>query len=152
MMTTLPDAVNFFKALGEPIRLRLACLLAAENGQELCNCECVDALEETQPNVSRHLKILTQAGLVHERRDGRWIYYRITTDATAMASLLPIIADLNDPLVHVDLRRLRERLAVRQEGKCVLGVQKRHLLSGSSSQGAVEGAGQRTNTRGKERP
>ena len=132
---TLPHAVTCFKALGEPIRLRLVCLLAAANDQELCNCECVDALEEPQPNVSRHLKILTQAGLIQERRDGRWSYYRVTTHAPAAVPLMSIIAGLNDPLVQADRRRLRERLALRQEGKCVLGVQKRHLLSGAVSEG-----------------
>ncbi len=131
----LPYAVTFFKALAEPIRLRLVCLLAAADGQELCNCECVDALEEPQPNVSRHLKILTQAGLIQERREGRWSYYRVTTDAPAMAPLLSILVGLNDPLVQADRRQLRERLALRQEGKCVLGVQKRHLLSGTMAEG-----------------
>jgi ArsR family transcriptional regulator, arsenate/arsenite/antimonite-responsive transcriptional repressor len=127
----LPHAVTFFKALGEPIRLRMVCLLAAAVGQELCNCECVDALEEPQPNVSRHLKILTQAGLIQERREGRWSYYSVTTDAPVVAPLLSILAGLNDPLVQADRSRLHQRLALRQEGKCVLGVQKRHLLSGS---------------------
>jgi ArsR family transcriptional regulator, arsenate/arsenite/antimonite-responsive transcriptional repressor len=131
----LPDAVNAFKALGEPLRLRLVCLLAAAEGQELCNCECVDALEEPQPNVSRHLKILALAGLIEERREGRWIYYRVAANAPAVVPLLSALAGLNDPLLHADLRRLRERLALRQEGKCVLGVQKRHLLSGTVSEG-----------------
>ena len=104
---------------------------AKDNG--LCNCECVDALEEPQPNVSRHLKILTQAGLLQERREGRWVYYSLTTDEPAVVALAAVVASLKDPLLREDMRRLRERLAIRQEGKCVLGVQKRHLLSGSAS-------------------
>ena len=63
------------------------------------------------------------------------MYYRVAPNAPAMAPLLSVLAGLNDPLVQADLRRLRERLALRQEGKCVLGVQKRHLLSGTVSEG-----------------
>lgn len=129
----MTDAAALFKALGEPIRLRLVHLLTVAKGKELCNCEFVDALEEPQPNVSRHLKILTQAGLLQERRDGRWIYYDLTTDEPAVATLTAVVASLKDPLLQEDVRRLRERLAIRQGGKCVLGVQKTHLLSGSAS-------------------
>ena len=131
MKTT--DAAELFKALGEPIRLRLVYLLVAAKGKELCNCEFVDALEEPQPNISRHLKILAQAGLVHERRDGRWTYYGLATDEPAVAALTPVVADIKDPPLQEDVRRLRERLAIRQAGKCVLGVQKTHLLSGAPS-------------------
>jgi ArsR family transcriptional regulator len=128
----LTNASEYFKALGEPIRLRLVHLLVATPGIELCNCEFVDALEAPQTNVSRHLKILTQAGLIHARHDGRWVYYRCATDEPTMAPLIAVLAGLQDPLVQEDLRRLRQRLTLRQEGKCVLGVQKRHLLSGSA--------------------
>jgi ArsR family transcriptional regulator len=133
MNMKMTDAAELFKALGEPIRLRLAHLLVAAKGQELCNCEFVDALEEPQSNISRHLKILAQAGLVHERRDGRWIYYGLAADEPAVAALAPVIASFKDSALQDDWRRLRERLAIRQAGKCVLGVQKTHLLSGSAS-------------------
>jgi len=129
----ITNIVALFKALGEPVRLRLVHLLVAAKGKELCNCEFVDALEEPQPNVSRHLKILTQAGLVHERRHGRWIYYNLATDEPTAAAVTMVVASLKDSLLQEDVRRLRERLAIRQGGKCVLGVQKKHLLSGSVS-------------------
>lgn len=128
----MTDSADLFKALGEPVRLRLVHLLTTAKGKELCNCEFVDALEEPQPNVSRHLKILAQAGLVQERRDGRWIYYGLATDEPTVAAVTVVVASLKDPLLQEDVRRLRERLAIRQEGKCVLGVQKTRLLSGSA--------------------
>jgi ArsR family transcriptional regulator, arsenate/arsenite/antimonite-responsive transcriptional repressor len=134
----LTQATAYFKALGEPMRLRLMHLLVATHGLELCNCELVDALEEPQPNISRHLKILSQAGLIHERHDGRWVYYRCATEAPAVATLTTVCATLHDPVAQDDLRRLHQRLTLRQEGKCVLGVQKRHLLSGLTlSEGGV---------------
>ena len=70
------DVADLFAALGDRIRLRLACcLLAVPTGA--CVCELVDALDVSQPNISRHLKVLKAAGLVDERREGRWIYYRL---------------------------------------------------------------------------
>jgi hypothetical protein len=50
-----------------------------------------------------------------------------------MAPLIAVLAELQDSLAQEDLRRLRQRLTLRQEEKCVLGVQKRHLLSGLAS-------------------
>ena len=52
--------------------------------------------------------------------------------------LTTVFATLHDPLAQEDLRRLRQRLTLRQEGKCVLGVQKRHLLSGLTLWEGVE--------------
>jgi ArsR family transcriptional regulator, arsenate/arsenite/antimonite-responsive transcriptional repressor len=128
----LTQATAYFKALGDPIRLRLVHLLVATRDIELCNCEFVDALQEPQPNISRHLKILTQAGLINERHEGRWVYYRCATDEPAGTLLTGVLTELQDSQAQDDVRRLRQRLTLRQEGKCVLGVQQRHLLSGSA--------------------
>ncbi|MDD2587198.1 MAG: metalloregulator ArsR/SmtB family transcription factor [Syntrophomonadaceae bacterium] len=59
---------TFFKALGEPTRLRIVRMLAE---QELCVCELEEILQASQPRISQHLKILKQAGLVSERREGQ---------------------------------------------------------------------------------
>src|SRR5512139_3495016 len=63
-----------FQALSEPPRLRIMALLCRA-GRELCVCEFVDALEEPQYSISRSLKILHEAGLVIERREGKWVHY-----------------------------------------------------------------------------
>ncbi len=114
------DAHDVFAALGERVRLRLACcLLAAPDG--LCVCELVDALGVSQPNVSRHLKLLKAAGLVAERREGRWMYYR-PREHPLLAGLRPCLQTVcccED--VQEDLRRLRARLKLRRGGKCVVG-------------------------------
>lgn len=59
---------NFFKALGEPTRLKIVRMLAE---QELCVCELEEVLQMSQPRISQHLKILKQVGLVSERREGQ---------------------------------------------------------------------------------
>ena len=117
------------KALGDPLRLRAARLLADRNERELCNCEFVDALEESQPNVSRCLKALSAAGLVTERREGKWVYYRLAADHAVVVGLREVLACLKDEVYRADDRRLRDRLRLRRKGRCVLGVQKTHLLS-----------------------
>jgi len=78
MITTLTTTVidRAFAALGDSVRLRIGCcLLMAPDG--LCVCELVDVLGEPQPNVSRQLKLLKEAGLVTQRREGRWAYYAL---------------------------------------------------------------------------
>lgn len=75
----LSQMVRIHKALSEPNRLKLLKLLLEH---ELCVCEMVEVLNISQPLVSQHLKILKTAGLVTERRDGKWVYYR--TDETAL--------------------------------------------------------------------
>ena len=65
---------RLFKALGDETRLRIIALLS--HG-ELCVCHIQDALELPQPNVSRQLAILRAAGLVEDRRNGSWVYYRL---------------------------------------------------------------------------
>jgi|SRR5215467_4433212 len=122
MNLALEQSKDLFDALGDRFRLRLACcLLTAKDG--LCVCELVDALEVSQPNASRHLKLMKAAGLVEEDRDGRWVYYRLKdTEHSFFKNIRCCIetvcccADIQD-----DLRRLRARLKLRRNGKCVVG-------------------------------
>jgi ArsR family transcriptional regulator, arsenate/arsenite/antimonite-responsive transcriptional repressor len=65
---------RLFKALGDDTRLRIVALLC--HG-ELCVCHLQAALDLTQSNASRHLSVLRGAGIVEDRRDGTWVYYRL---------------------------------------------------------------------------
>lgn len=69
---------QFFRALGDPTRLRMLVLLTGQG--ELCVCELTHALDEIQPKVSRHLALLRELGVVLDRRQGQWIYYRMNPD------------------------------------------------------------------------
>lgn len=114
-----------FAALGDRVRLRIACcLLAATGPGGLCVCELVDAIGEPQPNVSRHLKLLQAAGLVVERREGRWVYHQLTDSnhplLRSLRTCLDTVCCCAD--VQEDLTRLRARLALREGGKCVVGT------------------------------
>jgi ArsR family transcriptional regulator len=124
MELALEHPADLFAVLGERMRLRLACCLVTAKGG-LCVCELVDALAESQPNVSRHLKLMKAAGLVEEHREGRWVYYRLKNpDHPLLDNIrccLETVCCCGD--IQADLKRLRQRLKLRRGGKCVVGVQ-----------------------------
>ncbi|MDP2573035.1 transcriptional regulator [Vibrio sp. vnigr-6D03] len=68
----------FFKMLSDETRLRCLLLLAREGS--LCVCELMDALEESQPKISRHLAQLRQSGVLLDERRGQWVYYQISSE------------------------------------------------------------------------
>lgn len=72
------DPIQLFKALSDITRLR--CLLLLISHKELCVCELTNVLGLAQPKVSHHLAALRKIGLVSDRKDGLWIYYRINKD------------------------------------------------------------------------
>jgi ArsR family transcriptional regulator, arsenate/arsenite/antimonite-responsive transcriptional repressor len=66
-----------FSALADPVRLRVLSILAAAPGGEVCVCDFVGPLGKSQPTVSHHLRILSEAGLVEGERRGRWVWYSL---------------------------------------------------------------------------
>jgi ArsR family transcriptional regulator len=70
----LEQTARVFHALSDPTRLNLVALL---RGGERCVCDLTDALEAGQSRLSFHLRTLKDAGLVLDRREGRWVYYRL---------------------------------------------------------------------------
>jgi ArsR family transcriptional regulator len=78
-----------FKALGDPVRLRLLSMIASAGGGEACVCDLTGAFALTGPTISHHLKVLREAGLVDSDRRGTWVYYRLVPAALAvLAGLL----------------------------------------------------------------
>ncbi|MCE9940632.1 MULTISPECIES: metalloregulator ArsR/SmtB family transcription factor [Serratia] len=84
-MTSLTP-LALFKNLSEETRLTLVLLL--RQAGELCVCELVSALEKSQPKVSRHLAMLRESGLLIDRREGKWIYYRLSPHMPAWAAAI----------------------------------------------------------------
>jgi ArsR family transcriptional regulator, arsenate/arsenite/antimonite-responsive transcriptional repressor len=74
-----------FTALADPVRLRVLSILAASPGGEVCVCDFVDPLGKSQPTVSHHLKVLSEVGLVHGDRRGKWVWYSL--DRARLAEL-----------------------------------------------------------------
>ncbi|MEU6847729.1 metalloregulator ArsR/SmtB family transcription factor [Streptomyces sp. NPDC046716] len=69
------DLAKVFKALGDPVRLRLLSMIASQAGGEVCVCDLTPAFDLSQPTISHHLKLLRQAGLIDCERRGTWVYY-----------------------------------------------------------------------------
>jgi len=113
---TADAALKFLKASADPTRLRLLALLA---GGEATVGELVEVLGQSQPRVSRHLRLLAAARLVAHFRDGQWVYYRLDP-GIVLADLLDRVLGLaraGDATIAADqdrmagIRRQRERYA-----------------------------------------
>ena len=115
-------AVRALKALADENRLRTAALLA-HAGRELCVCELVDALGESQYNVSRHLGALLAAGLIRKTKRGRWAMYALVKDRGPLAEYIGRLVAPKPccAVISADIARLQGRLALRRKGVCVVG-------------------------------
>jgi ArsR family transcriptional regulator len=80
------ELAALFKAVADPMRLRLLSLIACHDGGESCVCDLLDAFDVTAPSISYHLKILREAGLISSERRGTWVYYRVKPEVMARMS------------------------------------------------------------------
>lgn len=70
---------RMFRALGDPTRIRLLSIIAAQPDGEACVCDLTDPVGLAQPTVSHHMKQLVEAGLVVREQRGRWAYFTVNT-------------------------------------------------------------------------
>ena len=119
-------AVAFAKSLADTTRLRI---IAALRQRELCVCELCDALEATQSTLSTHLTLLRDAGITRTRKQGKWIYYRLSDEAAPLIeTFLRHFADAKrNKRMRRDTDRVRERLKLRENGCCNVGF-KQHRV------------------------
>src|SRR5215469_15036588 len=105
MAITADQAIEILRAAGEASRLRILALLAKG---ELAVMELSHILDQSQPRVSRHLKLLAEAGLIERFPDGAWVFYRLTEAGDARRALDDLLSliDPNDPLLARDSDRL----------------------------------------------
>ena len=106
--------VDIVRTIGEPTRLRILVLLARG---ELAAGEMSTVLNQSQPRVSRHLKLLAEAGLLERRPEGAWVFFRLKTDGPEGRIIRTILDEVpQDDLVLVrDLERLAQVQAQREE-------------------------------------
>lgn len=125
------NSETLFQALSDSTRLRIIRLLVMAD-EETCLCELVDALLEPQYNLSRHLKILRQAGLLTSQKEGRWVYHRLTTDPDYLQQLYILVRSLPDPegVYSTDLKHFKSRMAFREDGRCRVGILSADLKAG----------------------
>ncbi len=89
-----------FKALGDPVRLRLLSLIASHPGGEACVCEISATFDVSQPTISHHLKLLRAAGLLDSERRGTWVYYWVIPSVLRQLSS---VLHVNDQLAATPL-------------------------------------------------
>src|SRR5947209_20295378 len=105
MSLSAGQAVEVLRAAGEPTRLRILALLARE---ELAVLELCRVLGQSQPRVSRHLKLLAEAGLVERFPDGAWVFYRLSaaTPARSLTDQALALISPDDATLARDAERL----------------------------------------------
>jgi ArsR family transcriptional regulator len=129
--------IEAYKAAGEKTRLRILKLLRLA-GEELCVCELVDVLEKPQYTVSKSLTVLRRAELVEERREGKLMMYRLRRSSfnDRLFESLDNISHA-DPVYETDRRRMIERLALRENGKCVITYQRQEIRKRATKEGNI---------------
>ena len=114
--------IEIYKSLGEETRLRIMRILIKAD-VELCACEIIDVLEKPQYTISKSLGILVKAGLIEENRNGRMMFYKLRRDDDFNRTIfenITLIRCGSATVFQNDFLRLAERLALREDGKCVV--------------------------------
>ncbi|WP_040796431.1 ArsR/SmtB family transcription factor [Nocardia higoensis] len=75
------ELAGAFKALSDPVRLRVLSAIASRAGGEACVCDVSEGIDVSQPTISHHLKVLREAGLLTSERRASWVYYRVVPEA-----------------------------------------------------------------------
>lgn len=102
--------LQLFKTLSDETRLSIVMLLR-ESG-ELCVCDLCAAIGESQPKISRHMAVLREFSLVSDRREGKWVYYRLSPNMPAWA------ATTIDTAWNCLREETREKIKSLSPGKC----------------------------------
>lgn len=78
---------HMFKAIGDPVRLRLLSMIASHSDGEACVCDISGTFDLSQPTISHHLKVLRSAEILTSERRGSWVYYRIVPETLQRLSV-----------------------------------------------------------------
>ena len=114
--STLTRLVEVYKALGHPLRLRILAMLGSG---ELCACQIAAVLKLAPSTVSAHLTQLKRAGVITERKEGRWVIYRQADDEQAQGAIAKTMASLGgDPRIAADVRIVKHLRRVPLEDLC----------------------------------
>ena len=77
------ELAAMFKVLSDPIRVRIVSLIASSPTGEICTCDLPEALDRSQPTISHHLSLLSDAGIVQREQRGKWAWFRLATPRLA---------------------------------------------------------------------
>lgn len=106
-MTATLTPTDVFKCLADDSRIRMVLLIERE--QELCVCELTCAMDASQPKISRHLALLRTCGVLADRRQGQWVYYRLHPQLPEwVQQILQVTAEANRSWLETQINRLED--------------------------------------------
>lgn len=114
----MQDAIDVLKTLSDANRVRILCTL---RGGELCVCQLIELLGLAPSTVSKHLSLLRKSRLIHGRKEGRWMLYRLPDNPSAMIrdSLDLVFSSVRTSAeIREDKRKLRQILKIDREKLC----------------------------------
>ncbi len=127
----MQELTTIFKALSDETRLRIIKLL--ENG-ELCVCDIVAALDIVQPKASFHLGVLREAGLIKDRKQGKWINYSLNeSDLFKRMLMLSVCEKADGKLIAEDRKRLTDFLKKKTDPTCATTRKKQPCSCGAAA-------------------
>ena len=130
-MSNLETAVTITRALGHPARLRTVGMLRSG---ELCVCQITEVLQLAQSTVSTHLRELKRAGLISERKNGRWVYFGLSEDPDAAPWIAAGLGALaGDGQLEIDDLMVEELRRLPVEDLCRLGYEAAKARAAESS-------------------
>lgn len=125
--------IEVFKALSDLTRLKIMWLLLSIDSK-ICVSEIIDVLGENQYNISKHLKILKKAGLVYEKKEGKWIFYHYRSSIGYFDDMIKkAVLTIPEDLLVDEVERCKKRLNMRIDDKCIVtnGSKKWNKISNS---------------------
>ncbi|MBI5056377.1 MAG: metalloregulator ArsR/SmtB family transcription factor [Nitrospirae bacterium] len=112
----MQELLNVFKALSDETRLRI--LKIAEKG-EICVCDLVSVMDMSQPKISFHLNTLKEAGLLKDRKQGKWVHYSINdSDMFKRFLILSTIERIPDEAMKKNFSRLVKLRSIKNKNRC----------------------------------
>jgi ArsR family transcriptional regulator len=109
----MQELLNIFKALSDETRLKMLKIMGKG---EICVCDLVSVLNVSQPKISFHLNVLKEAGLIKDRKQGKWVYYSINdSDMFKRFLMLSVLERISDEGMNKDFIRLEKVLAVKNK-------------------------------------
>ncbi len=112
----MQELISVFKALSDETRLKM--LKIFQKG-EICVCDLVSVMDMSQPKISFHLNVLKEAGLIRDRRQGKWVHYSINdSDIFRRFLVLTVTEKITDETIKVYLSRLIKLKDMKNKNKC----------------------------------
>lgn len=124
MKEGMEQYISIFKALSDMTRLKIVWLLNNID-EKICVSEIIDVLDEYQYNVSRHLRLLKDAGLIEEVKEGKWVFYYLTPIKDEFQHMVQkAISSIPETEMTNEITKCKKRLELRENGKCIVGMNK----------------------------